>query len=64
MGRTFKAPKMAAADQWKKVQRLWEAGFRFFGSGAHGGPALPKRLQEVDAFIADNPNHPLRVVRN
>jgi ribosomal protein L37E len=61
MGRSFKAPKAIDIEQWSKIQRLWEAGFRFVGCGSHGGPALPKRLKEVDEFIAKNPRHPLRL---
>lgn len=64
MGRSFRAPKMKDVEQWGKVQRLWQAGFRFNGSGYHSGPAFPKRLSEVDKFIKDNPNHPLRIARN
>lgn len=60
MGRTFKTPKMSDVEQWAKVQRLWEAGFRFTGNGSHGGPPFPKHLNEVDEFIANNPDHPLR----
>ena len=60
MGRTFKTPKMKDVEQWTKVQRSWEAGFRFTGCGSHGGPPFPKRLSEVDEFIANNPDHPLR----
>ncbi|HEV7233048.1 MAG TPA: hypothetical protein VGN36_02300, partial [Sphingorhabdus sp.] len=30
MGRSFRAPSNRKHDQWQKVQRLWEAGFRFW----------------------------------
>jgi len=30
MGRSFKAPKKSDIEQWKKVRRLWMAGFRFY----------------------------------
>ena len=60
MGRTFKTPKQSDKNQWKKVELLWKAGFRFIGHG-RDGPPLPKTLQEAAAFIANNPEHPLRI---
>ena len=59
MGRTFRAPKKRDDEQWRKVQRLYAYGFRFFGTGRE--PALPERLNEVDQFVVENPDHPLRI---
>ena len=61
MGRSFKASPAKDTEQWAKVQALHSAGFRFFSYRSTGGPPLPARLSEVDAFIRDNPVHPLRV---
>jgi len=61
MGRNFRPPKKAAKNTWEVARRIYEAGFRFFGSGSHTDPDLPTSLREVDQFIADNPNHYLRI---
>lgn len=63
MGRSFKAPKKSDAEQWEKVIALWSAGFRFWSYRSHpDAEPLPERLREVEAFVACNPNHPLRMV--
>lgn len=61
MGRSFRAPRRMDAKQWKKVEKLWSAGFRFWSSRSfpHSEP-LPEKLAEVDASIARNPRHPMR----
>lgn len=62
MGRSFKAPKAGDTEQWKKVELLWKAGFRFFSYRSFpDAEPLPERLSEVEAFIGRNPNHPARV---
>ncbi|MET0654847.1 MAG: hypothetical protein ABWY94_04660 [Pseudoxanthomonas sp.] len=61
MGRSFKAPPMRDTEQWAKVRALYEAGFRFFSYRSNSAPPLPGRLSEVEAFVRDNPLHPLRV---
>lgn len=62
MGRSFKAPRKSDKDQWEKVRRLWDAGFRFYSYRSFpDAEPLPERLSEVDSFIARNPRHPLRV---
>ncbi len=53
MGRSFKAPKKSNIMQWKKVEKLWQADFRFHTYGTHDAP-FPKRWQDVDKFIRDN----------
>lgn len=63
MGRNFRPPKKSDKNAWKVAQRLYDAGFRFFGSGSHTDPELPTSLREVDQFIADNPEHYLRIKR-
>lgn len=61
MGRSFKAPAARNLEQWIKVQALYEAGFRFFSYRSFNCPPLPARLSEVEAFIRDNLDHPMRV---
>jgi hypothetical protein len=61
MGRSFKAPPARDLEQWAKVQALFAAGFRFSSYRSTSGPPLPGRLADVEAFIRDNPVHPLRV---
>jgi hypothetical protein len=60
MGRAFKAPPKRSREQWMKVQILYGNGFRFDRYGGHGGAPLPKRLSEVEAFVAKYPTHPLK----
>ena len=61
MGRYFRAPKTSDIEQWLKVHRLWEAGFRFYGSTDTDDEPLPERLSEVEDFIQRNPNHKSRL---
>ncbi|WP_152998775.1 hypothetical protein [Sphingopyxis sp. H115] len=62
MGRAFKAPKKTDGEQWKKVETLWRAGFRFFpNTGWRKAEPYPERLRDVAKFVADNPKHPFRV---
>lgn len=52
MGRAFKAPKKTDSEQWKKVERLWLAGFRFFpNTGWRDVASYPDRLLEVEEFV-------------
>ena len=62
MGRSFKAPKKADDEQWKKVELIWNAGFRF-PTNSYGADAepLPDRLRDLAAFIKNNPRHPFRL---
>ena len=60
MGRAFKAPKRRDDEQWRKVQKLYALGFRFYSYGGDYEP-LPKRLPEVDNFVLRYPGHELRV---
>jgi len=59
MGRAFKAPKKSEISQWKKVKKLWDAGFRF-PTNSYKPVQYPKTLKEVDAFIKANPEHHFR----
>ncbi len=59
MGRYFRAPKRTDVKQWRKIQLLWIAGYRF--NGRSKGPPFPARVSEVEAFIRDNPRHPNRL---
>ena len=64
MGRSFKAPRKSDREQWEKLKRLWEAGFRFHSYRSYPeAEPLPERLRDVDDFIARNPNHPFRINR-
>jgi hypothetical protein len=62
MGRSFKAPKRSDAEQWQKVEALWNAGFRFQSYRSHpDAEPLPDRLSEVEDFIRRSAGHPFRV---
>ena len=63
MGRYFRVPKKSDTEQWLKVQRLWEAGFRFHGSTDADDEPFPERLSDVEGFIQRNPNHKSRLRR-
>ena len=60
MGRAFRTPKKKDEEQWLKVQKLYESGFRF---NRYRGDyeALPERLKDVADFVKRNPVHPLRI---
>lgn len=60
MGRAFKTPKQSDRQQWKKVQKLYALGFRFHCYD-RDYPPLPKRLQDVDRFFEQYPDHELRI---
>jgi hypothetical protein len=61
MGRSFKAPPASDREQWRKVQALYDAGFRFFSYRSKECAPFPERFADVKTFIRDNPNHPYRV---
>ena len=61
MGRSFRAPRSTQRDQWRKVQTLYAYGFRFFGNGSGDAEPLPRRHQDVAAFVLRNRKHRLRV---
>lgn len=62
MGRAFKPPKRSDIEQWKKVESLWRAGFRFIpNTGWRDVEPYPERLREIPAFIENNRDHPFRV---
>jgi DNA-directed RNA polymerase subunit RPC12/RpoP len=61
MGRNFATPPKTDNSAWLAAKGLWEAGFRFSGSGAHSDPALPRTKQEVVAFVEANPRHYQRI---
>lgn len=62
MGGAFKAPRNGEQKQWQKVQRLWDAGFRFRANTMRQHiTAYPHRLRDVDDWIAQNPTHPFRL---
>ena len=57
MGRNFAAPSKSNASAWDAAKALWEAGFRYVGSGSHISPPLPRKKSEVASFISENPRH-------
>ena len=61
MGRSFKAPQAKDLQQWAKVQALYNAGLRFSSYRSHSCVPLPDKLSQVEAFIREHPNHPMRV---
>ena len=62
MGRAFKAPKKSDTEQWKKVEVLWNAGFRFVPNTRWSEvEPYPEKLRDVAAFIANNLEHRFRV---
>jgi hypothetical protein len=62
MGRAFKPPKKTDVEQWRKVEALWRAGFRFdFRTRRHEVEPYPERYSGVAEFIRRNPAHPFRV---
>lgn len=62
MGRSFRTPSICKHDQWEKVRRLWEAGFRFWSYRSFSdAEPYPDDLREVDDFIRRNRDHPMRV---
>jgi hypothetical protein len=61
MGRTFRVPARRKVDQWDKVQRLWDAGFRFWSYRSFpDAERYPEDLRDVEEFIRRNPDHPMR----
>ena len=61
MGRSFKAPTAKDTEQWAKVQALYNAGFRFSSYRSNPCAPLPAKLSQVAAFVAEHPDHPMRV---
>jgi hypothetical protein len=57
MGRAFKAPKQADAEQSQKVRPFGQQDF------ASGTTPAPERLRDVEDFIRRNPEHPARIAR-
>ncbi len=64
MGRNFSTPSKSDNSGWIAAQALWEAGFRFSGSGSHSDPPLPRTKQEVGEFIKLNPKHYQKIAPN
>ena len=57
MGLDFKAPKKSDEEQWKKVELLYNAGFRFDSCGCCGPGYRPAELKEVESFIRSERRH-------
>ena len=54
LGRHFKAPRRNDLKQWQKVERLFQHGYVFDYNRSDYYVRLPKRLNEVDAFLEAN----------
>ncbi|MEO8609923.1 MAG: hypothetical protein ABI690_18665 [Chloroflexota bacterium] len=52
MGLDFKAPKRGDVKQWKKVEILYQNGINFHSCGCNGPGYRPRRLDEVEHFLA------------
>ena len=52
MGLDFKVPKRSDDKQWKKVEILYRNGIHFGSCGCNGPGYRPKRLGEVERFLA------------
>jgi len=61
MGRNFATPLKSDRSAWVAAKGLWEAGFRFSGSGYHSDAPLPRSKQAVVAFVEGNPKHVQRI---
>lgn len=61
LGRNFRAPKQSSKNKWQSAMLLWEAGFRYCGSGYHSDPVLPESKVETIDFIKNNPSHTQRI---
>ena len=61
MGRNFATPPKSDISAWLAAKGLWEAGFRFSGSGYHSDAPLPRSKQEVATFVEANPEHVQRI---
>lgn len=51
MGLDFCVPKQSDLEQWKKVEKLFDAGIIFSSCGCGGPGPRPRRLKEVDDFL-------------
>jgi len=61
LGRTLRVPKKRERNQWKKLELLAEAGFRFWSYRSFpDAEPFPEKLSEVEAFIRRNRRHPMR----
>lgn len=61
MGRNFATPSDADNSAWIAAKYLWEAGFRYSGSGYHTDPPLPRTKQEAVAFVEQYRRHAQRI---
>ena len=52
MGLDFRAPKHSDIKQWKKAEILYRNGITFHSCGCDGPGYRPKRLDEVERFLA------------
>ena len=51
MGLDFKPPRQADQKQWRKVEVLFEHGYKYFSCGCGGPGDRPKYLRDVPEFL-------------
>ncbi|CCN81245.1 hypothetical protein VIBNISFn27_110005 [Vibrio nigripulchritudo SFn27] len=61
LGRNFRAPKQSDKQKWHAAKLLWEAGFRYCGSGSHKDPVLPESKVEAIEFVKANLKHSQKI---
>lgn len=54
MGLDFKAPRASDVAQWKKVEILFRAGFKYSSCGCSGPGERPKYLRDVPEFLCEH----------
>src|SRR5688572_1968016 len=60
MGRAFRAPPLRNKAQWRKLELLVAAGFRFDRYRGYGATSPPEKRTDAERFIRENPKHPLK----
>ena len=64
MGRNFRVPKRSNKNKWMAAKLLWEAGFRYCGSGNQPSVTLPEVTSEIPEFIKNNMNHNQKIAKS
>lgn len=52
LGKDFKTPKRSRVEVWQVVEQLYRRGYTFHSCGCSGPGPRPRRLRELDAFLA------------
>ena len=61
MEKNFRSPKKKSVKKWQASKLLWEAGFRYVGSGNHQSEPLPESPKLVRDFIVSHSTHAQKV---